>query len=341
MALHAEALTQREPVGFQRRAARLAAGGDDRASSQQPGFDGRFDALAALRVRQAGGVPDQHHPVVGNRARRGSVEKIRVPAPGGGEIRGQVAGRHQGAHEVLQVAGESVAVLAAEPDVQHRALPEAPAIALQIGAEVQLRLIRAHSTGRLLLGCERELHLACRDDRLGPLRTVEPARDRAEVTARAHDEPRRDVAVHAPAVRRPRDGRHGRAVQDARPRPAEQVVVELSPQDTEAHRPVVARVDQRLSHDARAETRDGLEHAIPTVLLDVERERLDHSRRDPAGTDLVPGERRLVENQHVDAAAPKLPRARRPGRTAADHEHLARRRHGWLRGAARRRAGPE
>ena len=50
--------------------ARVApAGRDDRGGREQAGLDRRPDALSALRIRQAGGVTDQHHAV--DHVRRG------------------------------------------------------------------------------------------------------------------------------------------------------------------------------------------------------------------------------------------------------------------------------
>jgi hypothetical protein len=67
------------------------------------------------------------------------------------------------------------------------------------------------------------------------------------------------------------DRRRGSPQCQPRARPPQQVLVELTPPDAEAHRRVVSRLDRMIPADkADAESREGLERPALTVLVRVE-----------------------------------------------------------------------
>src|SRR5690606_34719032 len=125
----------------------------------------------------------------------------------------------------------------AEPDVQVVLLAEAPAVALQVRAEIKLGPVGLDLTQGLLAGTQGKLDL------LGGYRRfiaaelgAEVARDGAEVSARAHQHGGADGAVDHPLAAVPLQLRHGFPQTQPRPAAGEQVMVEFATADAVAHR---------------------------------------------------------------------------------------------------------
>ena len=90
-------------------------------------------------------------------------------------------------------------VQAAEADVEVVVLPEAPAVALQIAAEVELGRVGRDREFCRVPGIDGEFHLLGCHDRCLAKRAIEPTRHRAKVTACADEDGRRDRVVDDPS----------------------------------------------------------------------------------------------------------------------------------------------
>src|SRR6185503_48786 len=113
---------------------------------------------------------------------------------------------------------------------------------------------------------------------------------RAEVTAGAREQGSARLAADDPFPVRAFDRRDARAFAHLGPAPAEKVRVELAAQDPVADGTAVFGLPHRSPEHARAEARDGLEHARSPVLREVEGESGHDAGRDPARAHLVAGE---------------------------------------------------
>src|SRR6185369_14083228 len=291
----------------------------------QSRFDRRADALAAFRIREPRCVADDEHAVADHGSRRMRVQQVGVTFESRRRIGWHLALRLQPATERMDVFDQALVAFAPEPDVQKITLAEAPAVALQVVAEVQLGPVVLDATAQRLLVAHLELDFL-RADRtlvLAEIRAEEP-HDRAEVTASADHERCADLAVDEPTAvdllhRLPR-----LAEPQSRARSLQQVVVELATADAVADDLlIVHRLRSALTH-ASDEAGDRLQHATLFVIARVDLQLLDDLRRYPARADLVARELALVEDQDVEAGATQLARARRARRSAADDQHVAR-----------------
>jgi hypothetical protein len=200
-------------------------------------------------------------------------------------------------------------------------LPNAPAIALEIPAEQQLRIGRdAIRVGRR----ERELGFL-RDDRLDGVRAAaKMPRDRAKMAAGADHDRRRYFLVDDPCAAFAAQRLDSRGFEHARAGTAQQVIVELAPPNRVADHAPVPRFDRIGSDQPGSETRDVLQRqAGRAVLVWIEVEQLEHSRRQPSRAHFVTRKLRPVGNDHIPSRTPKLTRTRRSGRAAADDERIA------------------
>ena len=75
----AETLAQPGRIGHQSLAAIVLSGFEDRGGGHQPGLDRRPDALAALRIGQAGGIADQQYAVIEQPALGASIHQVGMP----------------------------------------------------------------------------------------------------------------------------------------------------------------------------------------------------------------------------------------------------------------------
>src|SRR5690606_17841991 len=203
--------------------------GENRLRRQHSRFDGGADALAALGVGETGGVADEQHAVLADGAAGMRIQQIRMSLEALRKPRGNPALLHQPAMEGLHVAGKSFGIFATEPHVDVLPFAKAPAVSLQILAEVELRPVCLDSAGRGLLRTHPQLDLlrAHRPLILAEL-GAELARHGAEMPAGADDERRDDAFVYDPA---PTVAAHGlQRFSEREPRAAalEQVVIELA-----------------------------------------------------------------------------------------------------------------
>src|SRR5262249_30028327 len=103
---------------------------------EQRGVDGGADALAALRVGEARRVAHEKDAVVHDRPPRVLVEQVRMAGPARRGLRVDAPAGGQEAVEVAEVGRKAARVAAAEADVEVVALPEQPAVAREVAAEV-------------------------------------------------------------------------------------------------------------------------------------------------------------------------------------------------------------
>ena len=129
------------PIRLQPIARELAASLDDRVRGKQTRLDRLPDALAALRIRDARGIADQHHAVVDQVSGPRCVDGIGVTAPSPRKLRRDPAGRLEERDEPLCRRRQRAGIEPAEPDIEVIAFAHAPAVTLQIAAEKQLRHI--------------------------------------------------------------------------------------------------------------------------------------------------------------------------------------------------------
>ena len=134
-----ESLDQQTTIGLQPFPAVTPIRGEHHLRCQQAGFNRWTNSLSALRIGDSGGVSDQQHAIAGNLPRSPAVQGIRVTHESRRNVQRKPAGRPQIPEKLGGVAGKAVQVHPAEPYVQHVLLAEAPAVALQIGAEIKLR----------------------------------------------------------------------------------------------------------------------------------------------------------------------------------------------------------
>src|SRR5450759_3722517 len=106
---------QKLAIEFQSAGAVIALGGEDAVGGNQSRLDGRADAFAAFRIRQAGGIPDQQNGVVQNCPFRVAEEPVRVSQNSfAGHF--DVSAALEKAKELVAVLGEAVIIHAADAD---------------------------------------------------------------------------------------------------------------------------------------------------------------------------------------------------------------------------------
>ena len=129
----------------------VAARLDGRGGRQQTRFDRRPDAFAALRIGEAGRVADQHHAGIDDAPVRRVVDGIRVPAPARSDVtRESCRWPSRNARKSAVALGSDRRSRRPRPTLRYSPFPEAPAVALEVAAEVQLgrlALRRAHGVG--------------------------------------------------------------------------------------------------------------------------------------------------------------------------------------------------
>src|SRR5271165_4570472 len=114
----------------------VALGGEDGVRGDQARFNCRADAFSALGIRQAGGIADQQHALIDDRAMR--VTKQAVGMAGNCVARYiDTASLLQNANEVFYMAGDLVRVGAAESHIEVVVLTEDPAITAHVPAKEQ------------------------------------------------------------------------------------------------------------------------------------------------------------------------------------------------------------
>src|SRR5690606_15207583 len=129
----------------------IAGALDQDLRREHSGLHCRADALPTLRVGEPGRIANQHHAIAHDRASGMRVEKIGVALVPGGSIGGHFALRLQPAAERVYLLAQAMVALAAEPDIEKAALAEAPAVSLQILAEIELGPLRGDAAGFGLL----------------------------------------------------------------------------------------------------------------------------------------------------------------------------------------------
>ena len=212
-------------------------------------------------------------------------------------------------HEIGNMLGELVIVFAAESDIEIFSFAEHPAVALQVGAEVELRFVAFCRAITFLRFGHLEFDFLCRDYDFAVAKLgAELTGDRAEVSTRADYESRFDIAVGEPAAGAGFERFELSRFRDKCAGPFEQIRVEFDASDAVAHRFVVLRFDDAVADDARPKALDGLDRAAAgSIVLDVELQLFDYCGRDPASADLIARERLLVQHQHVDTGAFQKP----------------------------------
>ena len=208
---------------------------------------------------------------------------------------------------------EVVRILPADADVEHRPFAHEPRVAAEVALEEQLGDLGRHGAGARLLGVELELDLLRGDHGLGrALRARELARDRAEVTAGAHQQRRAQslpFTSHEPAIAAQLAQRL--AEKQLRAAAREQCRVELAAEDPVAHDLGVGDARALASGQTHFEAADRLQHAPARLVLGgLELELGQDLRRDPAGAHLVARELLRVEERHAQAQALELPARR-------------------------------
>src|SRR4051812_28963056 len=121
------------------RGAVIAPRGDDGLGRHQSRFDRRPNAFAALRIREPGGVAGEQHAIIDYTPAALGREQVRVAAPFVFGASRNAAARGEEVHELGRALRQRALVETAKADVDVAALPKAPAVALQIRAEIQLR----------------------------------------------------------------------------------------------------------------------------------------------------------------------------------------------------------
>src|SRR6185436_13640215 len=290
---------------------------------QQRGFDCGTDPFAASRIGQAGRIADQQYAIVVLPALGLRVEHVRVTVEPLRHVARSAAALAQPGAELRHVLGQPVAVLAAQADVEIACLGNAPAVALEVGAEIKLRRVLLDAAVAALAVAEGKFRFL-RDDNGLPLLScrAQHARYRAEMPAGADHEWSPDAVVYEPGAVFAGDTAHGLAKGEARPRALQQVMVEFATPDAEARRGLVAHRRCGPADGADAKAADRLQHALARILVKIEFQRRHCGRRDPAGAHLVAREFLLVDDEYIEACPAQLPRAGGSRRTAADDQDI-------------------
>ena len=208
-----------------------------------------------------------------------------------------------------------------EADVDVIALAKAPAVSGEVRAEVQLGPLSGDLAGALI---DRQLHFTCGNDRPAIRSAVQHPTYRTEMATGPDEHPRPDVVVDDPLGAGAANDRNGCAEQQARPRAAEQVVVELTTTNPKADGASVRRVhDVVLTDHTDPKVRDWLKRSSVAVVVGIDLEVVEHLRRDPPGAHLVARKHGLVDNDDVETRLAKPPRARRASRTTTYNHDVA------------------
>src|SRR5262245_48975846 len=238
------------------------------------------------------------------------------------QARRELARAPERAEERAQLLAEAPRRAAPEPHVQVAALAEHPAIALEIRREVELGDVGLDVERRLLARRHGKLELLRRDHGGRVARRRETPRHRAEVAAGADQQRRLEGAVYAPEPVPALERAQTCSRAQRRLGACEQVVVELAAPDPVADRAAERGAALGVADPPHAKALDRLERAAARVLGGIDRERLEHGRRDPAGARLVAGKGGAIEHADGRARAREAPGQRRAGRAASHHDHV-------------------
>src|SRR6185369_14687189 len=217
--------------------------------------------------------------------------------------------------------GQRMRLQTPQANVDVIALAKAPAVSGEVRAEVQLGPFGSDLTGALI---DRQLHFPCGNDRPAIRSAVQHPTYRTEMATGPDEHPRPEVVVDDPLCAGAANDRNGRAEQQARPRAAEQVVIELTTTNPKADGAAVRRVDDAVLTDhTDAKVRNRLKRSSVAVVVGIDLKLVDHLRRDPPGAHLVARKQRLVDNDDFEPRLAKPPRARRASRTTTYNHDVA------------------
>src|SRR5450759_5252207 len=114
----------------------------------QTGLDRRPYPFAAFRIGQPGCITDEQHPVIQQLAPGMPVQKIGMAMELVGDVPGNSAALPEEIAEILELLRKTLVALPAQPDIEVVAFAEAPAVSLEIPAEIKFRRIRADPAGQ-------------------------------------------------------------------------------------------------------------------------------------------------------------------------------------------------
>jgi hypothetical protein len=178
------------------------------------------------------------------------------------------------------------------------ALPETPAVSLHIVAEIELGDFSADGArGRLF-----QIHLKfdlLSNHGLPDFRLEEMSSNRAEVAACSDQHSGPNHAIDDPGVVGPLNTSDLCLLLAASATASQEVLVKLAAADTVTDNLTVADINPAFPDAADAKSRYGLQNSCPTIFLRTDFEHMEHGRRDPASTNLVPGKLAFVEDQHI------------------------------------------
>src|SRR5262249_19294184 len=200
---------------------------------------------------------------------------------------------------------------------------KAPAVALEIATEVQLRDLWRDVPGRPAIGLDRELGFLRDDQRRSGNGWIEAPRHRAEMATSADEHWSGDGVVDHPARAVAHDARNPGANLKVCRRPLQQIMIELTAADAKAHRSRVKRLCFLATTDhPRPEAGDRLRRSPALMFVEIDRQVCNALRCTPPGAHFVARKPRSTHDDDIEARLSKFPRARRAGRPAADDEHV-------------------
>ena len=225
-----------------------------------------------------------------------------------GDVRDLAAGLEK-ITELRHVSRQVLIVLAAQADVDEVPLAKTPSVALQVGAEEQLRHLPLNMKVLPLARVQLELDFLGGHHRLtAPQGIAQRPGHGTEVPAGPNHQRRLNGVIHHPSP--VAAAQRLESFAQALPRAAahQQVMIELAAANTIADRVGIATVYLvTVTDEAGDKPRNRLEDIVVGIGGDVQMQLVDNRRRNPAGTDLVTGEALLVHDHDVHACVDQGP----------------------------------
>src|SRR6266542_2514448 len=152
-------------------------------------------------------------------------------------------------HELGARVGYRARVETSKADVDMTFLPKAPAVAAEIPAEIELGLFGRNTEGGRLAWIDHHLHLLRRDERRTIGGVIQHSGHWTKVAARTDEHGRPDGLVDDPPRAFTADTRDRRAKHQTGAGASQQIMIELTTADAEAHGAVIRDVERAIDAD--------------------------------------------------------------------------------------------
>src|SRR5258708_27235258 len=209
------------------------------------------------------------------------------------------------------MASKPTRISSSQPDIKVIALAETPAVSLHIVTEIELGYFSAHGAR----GCLFQIHLKfdlLSNHWLPDFRFEEISSNRAEVDACTDQHSGPNHTIDDPCIVGPLNTSDLCLLLAASATAFQQVLVKLTAADTVTDNLTEADINSAFPDAADAKSSYGLQNSCPTIFLRTDFEHLEHGRRDPASTNLVPGKLAFLEDQHLQPCTPLSPATAEP-----------------------------